>query len=60
MIMAKLQDKIDRELREKVSIKVALSEAAVDPEYTNEKLIAKYSSFCEQQSSILHDRYGLI
>ena len=55
IIISKLQDKIDRELREKVGIKVALDEKADDPEYTNERLIAKYSSFSEQQSSILYE-----
>ena len=55
MIISKLQNKIDQELKEKVSCKVALSEVADDPDYTNEKLIDKYTSFSVKQCGVLDE-----
>ena len=49
-LISKLQAKIDQDIKERVTMKLALTDDATDPEFTNAKLIANYGTFSQQQS----------
>ena len=53
-ILLKLGKDIEVDLKEKVVTKMALSEVATDPEYTNEKLTTQFGTFMEEQRLELH------
>ena len=49
-LISKLQAKIDQDIKERVTMKLAMTDDATDPEFTNAKLIANYGTFLQQLS----------
>ena len=53
-LIQKLQRKVDTEVKEKVSLLVGLSAIPDDPTYAADKVLPLYTSFAEEQGTLLH------